>query len=509
MGSGRRHVLTRPSPWWLASLALALAPSLVRGAPPDAAAPRPSASAPVLPASSTPPAASSEPPEPAAPEATEGGNAENAGEAAILWPTVTPLGDGVSAGPLRRPEPGDAGLVERARALDQALSEAAQDLGLSLDVGGRGPALPRAYRDSELIEEARERNSWILSPRLEREGGELILRLVAVPPGSGMLLVREERVAPGRVAVRGVVMLRELLRSRAHAKQAPARTRDEAPEPREKYRTSGRAVLLGSLAVFGGYAGYALHTSSRGDDPRLLYPLMALGAGVGLGAAAIAADEWDLSTGNAWFLSAGATWPVAATLLFSAGYDVQPRTDAHAFGLIAGIGGLGVSTGVLARRNVGEGGALLAHSGAIWGGGLGGLVEMMAAGSTQDTPLRGLGYGMSIGWLTGSVAGAWVEPSAGRVLRVGLGAGLGALGGAAAASPLLLEDPGKTQERLWLGAVGLGGAVGAGVGAWLSVGEKGVGKAVGLLPAPGVVAATRRAGGEVRPVMGLTWSGRW
>jgi hypothetical protein len=95
------------------------------------------------------------------------------------------------------------------------------------------------------------------------------------------------------------------------------------------------------------------------------------------------------------------------------------------------------------------------------------------------------------------------------VLRVGLGAGLGALGGAAAASPLLLEDPGKTQERLWLGAVGLGGAVGAGVGAWLSVGEKGVGKAVGLLPAPGVVAATRRAGGEVRPVMGLTWSGRW
>ncbi|MCU0654552.1 MAG: hypothetical protein MUF64_04445, partial [Polyangiaceae bacterium] len=38
---------------------------------------------------------------------------------------------------------------------------------------------------------------------------------------------------------------------------------------------------------------------------------------------------------------------------------------------------------------------------------------------------------------------------------------------------------------------------------------KGAGKAAGLLPAPGVVAATRRAGGEVRPVMGLTWSGRW
>lgn len=432
------------------------------------------------------------------------------GEAALLWPTLTPLGDGVSPGPLRLPGEKDGVLAERARLLDRVLTEAAQDLGLLVDVGAQKPSLPRAFRDGELVEEARERNAWLVSPRIERDGGELLVRIVAVPPGSRVVLVREERMSAARLPVRAVVMLRDLVLQRASAARPVSAAREEPGEPRPRPRASGRSVLTATLAVFGGYAGYALHTTSRGDDPRLLYPLMALGTGIGLGAATIAADEWDLSAGEAWFLAAGATWPASSALLLSSGYGVQPSTDAHAFALLAGLGGLGLSTAALARWQVNEGGALLAHSGGVLGGGLGGLVEMTLRGSTQTTPYRGAGFGLAGGWLAGGLMGVFLDPSAGRVLRIDLGVGLGALGGAALGSPLLLEEnPTATRERLWLGAVMGGAAVGGGLGAWLGKPGKAAGKAARLLPAPGVVAAARGAGGEVRPVMGLTWSGPW
>lgn len=474
-------------------------------APAAAGSAAPSAAVPTPP--EAPPASEGDaeaPPEPA--ESSD----EQRGEAAVLWPTTTPLGDGVTPGPLRIPAGKDGGLIEQARTLDRVLAEAAQDLGLLVDVGAHKPSFPRAFRDSELVEEARERSTWVISPRIERDGGELIVRIVAVPPGSKVALVREERMSPARLPVRGVVMLRDLVRQQAPPSRRPSEGNKSDPgEAPGRSKTSGRSVLTATLAVFGGYAGYALHTSSRGDDQRLLYPLVALGTGVGLGAATLVADEWNLGTGEAWFLAAGATWPTTSALLLSSGYDVKPGTDAHAFALVAGLGGLGLSTAALARKQVGEGGALLAHTGGVFGGGLGGLVEMTIRGSTRTTPYRGAGYGVAGGWLLGGLAGVIFDPTAGRVLRIDLGAGLGALAGAALGSPLLLETPTATRERLWLGAVAGGGALGAGLAVWLSRPGGKAGKAARLLPAPGVVAATRGAGGAVRPVMGLTWSGPW
>jgi hypothetical protein len=504
VGSGRRHVLT------LALATRLLFPVIAFGAPDP-----PGAVSSTSPTTSAPSPASASSPAPAPPtEPTEVDPTEEPselrGEAALLWPTLTPLGDGVSPGPLRLPGEKDGVLAERARLLDRVLTEAAQDLGLLLDVGAQKPSLPRAFRDSELVEEVRERNTWLLSPRIERDGGELLVRIVAVPPGSQVVLVREERMSAARLPVRAVVMLRDLVLQRASAPRPAPAVREEPSEPRPRPRTSGRSVLTATLAVFGGYAGYALHTTSRGDDSRLLYPLMALGTGIGLGAATIAADEWNLSTGEAWFLAAGATWPASSALLLSSGYGVQPSTDAHAFALLAGLGGLGLSTAALARWQVNEGGSLLAHSGGVLGGGLGGLLEMTLRGSTQTTPHRGAGFGLAGGWLAGGLMGIFVDPHPGRVLRIDLGVGLGALGGAALGSPLLLEEnPTTTRERLWLGAVMGGAVVGGALGAWLGKPGKAPGKASRWLPAPGVVAAARGAGGEVRPVMGLTWSGPW
>ncbi|MCS6899508.1 MAG: hypothetical protein RMJ98_07320 [Myxococcales bacterium] len=481
MGASRRHVLT------LALAARLLSPEAALGAP--------------------------EPSPPTSPHETESPVEEPdgpQGEAAWLWPTATPLGDSVSPGPLRIPGEQDGSLAERARLLDRVLTEAAQDLGLRIDVGGQRPAFPRAFRDGELVEEAQERNAWLISPRIERQGGDLLIRIVAVPPGSRVVLVREERMPAARLPVRAVVMLRDLVLHRSSSPSPSRHPRDESSEARPRLRTSGRSVLTATLAVFGGYAGYALHASSRSDDSRLLYPLMALGTGIGLGAATIVADEWDLSTGEAWFLAAGASWPSSSALLLSSGYNIQPDTHANAFALLAGLGGLGLSSAALARWQVGEGGALLAHSGSILGGGLGGLVEMTLRGSTQTTPLRGAGLGLAGGWIAGGLAGIFGNPSPGRVLRMDLGTGLGALGGAALGSPLLLDkNPTTTRERLWLGAVMGGAAVGAGVGAWLGRPGKKIHKAVRWFPAPGVVAADRGGEGEVRPVMGLTWSGSW
>ena len=75
------------------------------------------------------------------------------------------------------------------------LREAVQDLGLDARRVRTPERAPSELAEDALVERAEE--SWVVSPRLEAfEDGKLRLRIVAVAPGSKVLLVRTQEVEP-------------------------------------------------------------------------------------------------------------------------------------------------------------------------------------------------------------------------------------------------------------------------------------------------------------------------
>jgi len=80
-----------------------------------------------------------------------------------------------------------------------------------------------------------------------------------------------------------------------------------------------------------------------------------------------------------------------------------------------------------------------------------------------------MGYGAGIGVITAGALATQVKVTSSRMLLIDLAASLGALTGAAAASPLLLvdesEDP--TRNRVWLASIAAGTVVGGAIG-WFS-----------------------------------------
>jgi hypothetical protein len=263
-------------------------------------------------------------------------------------------------------------------------------------------------------------------------------------------------------------MMRDLVQSRGVMEPSPgaAPATTEESDPREP-RSSGRAVLALNAAVFGGYVGYSIQAAARSSDDRLIYPLVALGTGVGLGASMLVADEWDISVGSAWFLSAGLWWPTGSGLLLAAHYDV-PKEDRYVYGVVSGTAGVALAVAALSASHITDGDAALAHSGGVLGLGLGGLGQLFAEGRTTKTPIGGMGYGAAIGTLGAGVLATQLDVKASRVLLVDLGATLGALTGAAAGSPLLLVDQeeSKSRTRAWLGSIFAGTVLGAGIGWW-------------------------------------------
>jgi hypothetical protein len=360
------------------------------------------------------------------------------------------------------PDPGIDALLPH---LDQLVADAIQDSGLTLALESRGPR--EALSDIALLKRAQD--SWVVLPTLERRSRSLALRITAVRPGTRVLLTRTEVSSQDDLDVRVAVMMRDLLQSCGQAPpaadRAVKRTAEEL-EPNEP-RSSGRAVLALNAALFGGYVGYSIQTASGSSDERLVYPLVALGTGVGLGASMLVADEWNVTAGNAWFLSAGLWWPTSAGLLLATHYDV-PKDDRYVYGVVSGAGGVALAVATMSLTHISDGDAALTHSGGVFGMGLGGLTQLFIEGDTKQTPVGGLGYGAAIGSVSAGVLATQLELKASRVLLVDLGATLGALTGAAAASPLLLvdEDESKPRTRAWLGSIFAGTLLGAGVGWW-------------------------------------------
>ena len=364
---------------------------------------------------------------------------------------------------LLRPESSEQ-LTRAARQVDAILSEAVQDLGLTLTVSDRSRRKPS---DEALVERAHD--SWLISPRLSFEGSELRLRIVAVAPGENVLRERTQLVDAEALEVRANVMMRDVIHSlTANPERRAALPTPEPTVDSEAPRSAGRAVLALNAAVVGGYVGFSLQHASGSEDARLTYPLVALGAGIGLGASMLVADEWDITLGDAWFLSAGAWWPVASGVLLAKSYHVQDE-DRYVYGLVAASAGVSLSAAALTLRPISEGGAVLAHSGGAAGSLIGGLSEMAYRGSTKATPERGIGYGAGIGVLAAGALATQVSVTSSRMLLIDLAASLGALTGAAAASPLLLvrEKESSARNRLWLASIAAGTVIGGGIG-WLS-----------------------------------------
>jgi hypothetical protein len=372
--------------------------------------------------------------------------------------------EALPAAPARADTPPDPMIEALLPRLDQLVSEAIQDLGLTLALEPRGARdIPS---DEELVERARD--SWVVLPTLARDGHSLRVRIVAIRPGTRVLLTRSELSTQEDLDVRVAVMMRDL----AQARPEPAALSSRPPEAGEivepaEPRSSGRAVLALNAAVFGGYVGYSIQAASGSADDRLVYPLVALGTGVGLGASMLVADEWDVSVGGAWFLAGGLWWPTSSGLLLSAYYEV-PKEDRYVYGVVAGTAGVALAVATMSLTRVTEGDAALAHSGGVLGMGLGGLTQLFVQGTGSETPIGGMGYGAALGTLGAGILATQVDVRASRVLLIDLGATLGALTGAAASSPLLLvdEEESKPRTRVWLGSIFAGSLLGAGIGWW-------------------------------------------
>src|SRR6185436_15659268 len=160
---------------------------------------------------------------------------------------------------------------------------------------------------------------------------------------------------------------------------------------------------------------------------------------IGLGASVLVAEEWDIGLGDAWYLSAGTWWPIVSELSLAKSYGVRSG-DAYVGGMAAAAGGITLSVAALTLHPISEGGAVVAHTGGAFGTLFGGISELAYRGNTKLTPYRGIGYGAGLGVLVGGALGTQARISASRMLLIDLSASLGALTGAAAASPLLLVE---------------------------------------------------------------------
>jgi hypothetical protein len=381
-------------------------------------------------------------------------------ERAVARPReVSVLPSAIASAPERTPL--DEERARRAASIvDATLRDTVGDLGLEVDPT---PTLePLGTKPAA---------KWIIAPSLTLEGGQLTLRLVAWAPGSRVELAREERFDAEKLTsleVRTVVMLRELYDAGRRAEQEPP------PDPALRSPlepsappSSGRAVLALNSAALGGYFGFTMQRASRSRDTRLVYPLVALGAGLGLGASLLIADEWDVSYGDAWYLAAGVWWPAGAGLILADAYGAEPQYR-FAYSLVAAMGGAGLATVGIAGRGMTEGDAVLTHSGGAFGALFGAMVEMGHRGDTAGSLKLGLGWGAAAGVVGLGAVATQLDLPASRVLLLDLATSLGVLSGAAAASPLLLADESdKTRTRLWLASAGVG-AIAGGVIGWFA-----------------------------------------
>ncbi len=430
---------------------------------------------------------------------------------AVIGAVTTPV-EPTPRTPLRRLTDADA-LGGRAREVESAMKDAAADLGLAVDLTGQIPG--DGARESSMFARAAG-GSWVFSVRLEgAPNGELTLRIAAVAPKSSTLVVRVEQVDATHLAARAASIVRDLVAQKPASALPPAPPSSAtAAAPEEPVRSRGRPVLAVDAAALGIFGAYSIYSSAGTSDTRVLYPLLALGAGAGVGSALLASDEWDVSNGVAWTVAAGSFWGVISGLEIAEGQNVQPNGDRLAWGFAGGLVGTTLAVTTVALRRFDDGDAALTHSGAAFGTLGGAMIDLWVRGSLKQTPSWGVGLGAGVGLLGGGAFAAFSEVNPGRVMLIDLGAGLGALVGAAAGSPLVFKDETEQKDRGFVAAV-LGGTLVGGTVAWLltrgptapaSPRRAQQSLDLGLRPFAGVIGESRRAR-ETSPIYGMGVSG--
>jgi hypothetical protein len=363
-----------------------------------------------------------------------------------------------------------------ARRVDTLVTDAVEDAGMDaemrLNAAAADPDRGGCIDDVELRTQAKQ--TLVIAPRIVLRDGRMILRIVAAAPNSGVMRLSTQEISDNELPFRAVVMVSELLAAEPAraASPKPVATQPVAGTLAAKPRSQGKGVLALTSAVLGIGVGYSLQRASGSDDPRLTYPLIALGAGLGIGASLIATEEWDVSVGEAWYLNAGMLWPTTSGLMLAQSYNVS-STHRYVYGLVGAGAGMSLAAVGLNLGQISEGGAVVAHSGGGAGLLLGGLVDMAYYGRTDRLPYRGIGYGSGIGVLLAGAAATKLKVSSSRVLFIDLAAGLGALTGAAIGSSLLIfkdEIERANRTRTWLALVGGSAVVGGGIGWYLTRG---------------------------------------
>jgi hypothetical protein len=312
----------------------------------------------------------------------------------------------------------------------------------------------------------------VLVPSLEHSAEGIVLRLVLAPYGRQTLHVTRAAINPAEpalVELKALTELRRLIEPSLRAATLPAATTPGAwaPEP-SAGRSAGRAVLAIHGAALGGYVGFALQRAAGSQDARLTIPLTAVGAGIGLGASVVIADEWDITVGRAWYLSAGLGWPALGTWLLADGFGWGQRGNRYGYPLLGAGAGLGLSVAALSLGPVNGSGSLWAHSSAGLGVLAGGLAEMLVRGDADRTPRRGAGLGALAGVVAGGILAYCPQmPNSSDLLFVDLGSVLGGLVGAAVATPALLQESNRNGDRIWAASALAGMGLGAVAGAWL------------------------------------------
>lgn len=406
---------------------------------------------------------------------------------------------------------------EQAQLLDEVLEGAAQDLNLTLM--RQAPSL----EPDELSEDSLPglaRTAWVVVPTLTLDAQGIKVKLTAVAPGSRVLLTRVQRLQVSELELKAVVMLQELVEIGRNHESSNSRSAQPASASasflEEAPASDGEAVLALNTTLFGGYVGFTAHSASGSEDTRLLYPLVALGAGLGLGASTLVADEWNVTEGTAWYLSAGLMWPTLAGISLAEGYDARPE-HRHLYGLLGATSGLALATTMTSLHTTTRGQAALAHSGGAFGTLLGGLTEALVYPALDDPPLRGIGYGSAAGVVLAGALAPVVETSPSRVLFVDLSASLGALTGAAVAAPVLLvrdesNEVSDARRRVVFASVMGGAVLGGAIGIWMTHDDpppRGFAPPYSARPEVGVIGMSEAADGTLVPQYGAGLSGSW
>ncbi len=391
-------------------------------------------------------------------------------ETVLLLPTLTPGGDDAAGKALHAPTVADGEVRARADELDATLREAIEDSGFSLAIPD-ADELARGLRDSSLVERATagEHGRWVLSPRLEREAGRWHLRFVAVAPGDRELRVRIDEATTLDLPARALVALRQLLLRRSASQPVAPLIESPASSAQNGVlappRTSGRMILALTGAAFGAFGGYAVERSSGSSDSRLVFPLIAVGSTVGAGAAILAADEWNLASDSAYAVGLGVvTGTIGGYALGREYASGSPEISPFAYGVSGGVVGLALSIRAVSQ-STGTDVAPIIGSGAFLGALGGGLTARMIDGGLHGSPTLGVGEGIGAGLVAAAVLASVAQPDPNRLVNLDFGAGLGALVGAAAGSPFLLQSASTSTGRAFL-ACTTGGALAGGILGW-------------------------------------------